>query len=108
MDKDELKAYFAKRKLEGHNLKKTMMDKFSKDPKNKDMTQLEFNKKLEKEFKKREKEETKRAKGGGRAGGINPLRLVDKPFKKFNKGGRVKKKKIDGIAKKGKTRGRFI
>ena len=78
MDKDELKAYFAKRKLEGHNLKKTMMDKFSKDPKNKDMTQLEFNKKLEKDFKK------------------------------FNKGGRVKKKKIDGIAKKGKTRGRFI
>mgnify|MGYP003629502753 CR=1 FL=1 len=108
MDKDKLKAYFAKRKLEGHNFKEAMMKQVTDNPKNKDMTQLEFNKKLEKEFKKREKEETKRTKGGGRAGGINPLRLVDKPFKKFNKGGRVKKKKIDGIAKKGKTKGRFI
>ena len=108
MATDDLDAFFANKKLTGHALKEAMMDKLSKDPKNKDMTQLEFNKKLEKEFKKREKEETKRAKGGGRAGGINPLRLVDKPFKKFNKGGRVKKKKIDGIAKKGKTKGRFV
>ena len=108
MDKDELKAYFAKRKLAGHDLKKTMMNKFLKDPKTKDMTSLEFDKELEKELKKRKEAQTKRVKGGGRAGGINPLRLVDKPFKKFNKGGHVKKKKIDGIARKGKTKGRFV
>ena len=85
-----------------------MMNKFLKDPKTKDMTSLEFDKELEKELKKRKEAQTKRVKGGGRAGGINPLRLVDKPFKKFNKGGHVKKKKIDGIARKGKTKGRFV
>ena len=45
--------------------------------------------------------------GGGGAGSIGFLKLVTPPYKKFSKGGRVKKN-VDGIAKKGKTKGRMI
>jgi len=45
--------------------------------------------------------------GGGGAGNIGFLKLVTPPYKKFSKGGRVKKN-VDGIAKKGKTKGRMI
>ena len=59
------------------------------------------------------KELTKRspvlkAIGGG---GLNPTTLLNKGLpsrKKFKRGGHVKKKNIDGIAKKGKTRGTII
>ena len=62
---------------------------------------------------KYKKELTKRspvlkAIGGG---GLNPTSLLNKGLpcrKKFKRGGHVKKKKIDGIARKGKTKGRFV
>ena len=44
-------------------------------------------------------------------GGLNPTTLLNKGLpsrKKFKRGGHVKKKNIDGIAKKGKTRGTII
>tara|TARA_R100001015_G_C4427463_1_gene25879 strand:- start:141 stop:488 length:348 start_codon:yes stop_codon:yes gene_type:complete len=50
-------------------------------------------------------------KGGGRAGGVKPSTLLEGKLpgkKKFRIGGHVKKKRIDGIAKKGKTRGTII
>jgi len=63
------------------------------------------------EANKKEAKEKKRKRGGGRAGGINPTTLLNKGLpgkKKFRIGGHVKKKRIDGIAKKGKTRGTII
>ena len=68
---------------------------------------------------KRKKEVEKRIKnspvtkaiGGGSFGGIKPSTLLEGKIpckKKFRIGGHVKKKRIDGIAKKGKTRGTII
>ena len=68
---------------------------------------------------KRKKEVEKRIKnspvtkaiGGGSFGGIKPSTLLEGKLpgkKKFRIGGHVKKKRIDGIAKKGKTRGTII
>ena len=45
--------------------------------------------------------------GGGGAGGIGFLKLIKPPYKKLRRGGLVKKK-IDGIAKRGRTKGRKI
>ena len=61
--------------------------------------------------KNKEDEEKKRKKSVGRAGGINPSTILEGKLpgkKKFKRGGHVKKKRIDGIAKKGKTRGTII
>ena len=52
-----------------------------------------------------------KAIGGGSFGGIKPSTLLEGKLpgkKKFRIGGHVKKKRIDGIAKKGKTRGTII
>mgnify|MGYP003659290970 FL=1 len=68
---------------------------------------------------KRKKEVEKRIKnspvtkaiGGGSFGGIKPSTILEGKLpgkKKFKRGGHVKKKRIDGIAKKGKTRGTII
>jgi len=64
-----------------------------------------------KEANKKEAEEKKRKKSVGRAGGIKPSTQLEGKLpgkKKFRIGGHVKKKRIDGIAKKGKTRGTII
>ena len=73
----------------------------------------------EKKVNRLEKARDKRIKGGGGGGGggggFGALNLLNKGLpgrKKLNKGGIVKTKTIkfkgDGIARKGKTRGRFI
>ena len=63
------------------------------------------------EANKKEAEEKKRKKRVGTAGGIKPSTQLEGKLpgkKKFRIGGHVKKKRIDGIAKKGKTRGTII
>tara|TARA_R110000796_G_scaffold252165_2_gene385434 strand:- start:94 stop:432 length:339 start_codon:yes stop_codon:yes gene_type:complete len=67
---------------------------------------------IKKEVEKRIKNSpVTKAIGGGSFGGIKPSTILEGKLpgkKKFRIGGHVKKKRIDGIAKKGKTRGTII
>ena len=67
---------------------------------------------IKKEVEKRIKNSpVTKAIGGGSFGGIKPSTLLEGKLpgkKKFKRGGHVKKKRIDGVAKKGKTRGTII
>ena len=67
---------------------------------------------IKKEVEKRIKNSpVTKAIGGGSFGGIKPSTILEGKLpgkKKFKRGGHVKKKKIDGIAKKGKTKGTII
>jgi hypothetical protein len=66
------------------------------------------------EMEKRGKSRGGRGGGGGGGGGMNPIDLERVPGKrplKMKKGGSVKSsasKRADGIAKKGKTRGKMV
>ena len=82
--------------------------------KNKEEAKEEKRKKenIKKEVEKRIKNSpVTKAIGGGSFGGIKPSTILEGKLpgkKKFKRGGHVKKKRIDGIAKKGKTRGTII
>ena len=89
-------------------------ERLRKKAKEKNREEAEEKERKNKLKDKYKKELTKRSpvlKAIGGGGGLNPTTLLNKGLpsrKKFKRGGHVKKKNIDGIAKKGKTRGTII